>query len=109
MTTAKSADNSQTPEKHFNILNLNGQALAAFKNTYVLSKIEEYAYNYTQEKGYKVSDRVLENQRIDIKDIFDMTVGISTSTLLAVGLSMMSPEYRNSDAPRYNSKEFMVF
>ena len=84
--------------------------MSAFKNTFVLAKMEEYAFNYTQEKGYAVSDAAKDNQRIRIKDLFDMISGISTSTLLATGLSVRSPEHsRDFDKPHYDCQEFISF
>jgi len=62
-------------------------------NTYLLDKIEKYAYEYATLKKYKIpkSDNSDGGKKVAIKDIFDMTSGISTNTLLIAGLSLKSP------------------
>ena len=55
-----------------------------------------------------MSTRAKNRERIDIKDLFDMTVGISTSSLEAVGLSFKAPEHSTGTSkPRFSSDEFI--
>ena len=98
--------------KTYNILNLDGHGLNAFMNTYLLDKIEQYAYEYGTLKKYKIplGENSDGGKKVAIKDIFDMTSGISTNTLLISGLSLKSPQ-TNKDAKeaRFTANQLIHF
>ena len=75
-----------------------------------LDKVEDYAYNVTLElnERYGVSDKVplypdLYDNKVAIKDIFNMVTAISASSFIAVGLTIPSPE--NASEPAYFAKD----
>lgn len=78
--------------------------------TYVIDQIESYAYNYTLAQNISITaiPFLKKNKKVPIKDIFDMTVGISTSSLISLGLAIPSPAKNTAyDRPLYLADDFI--
>jgi len=78
-------------------------------NTYVLDHIERYAYKYSKDHNYlskiKRESHHAANERLSVSNMFDQIVGISSSSIVAAGLSMKL--FENHHSPLYYAKEFI--
>jgi hypothetical protein len=60
---------------------------------YILRKAEQFAYNVT--KKYDLQDVPNyggHDERVAMKDLFNMTAGVSSSSFIAAGLTLSSAE-----------------
>ena len=51
--------------------------------------MEKFAYNYAKDKGYAIPTYtdLIDNEVLAMKELFNMTAGTSTGSILAAGLS----------------------
>jgi patatin-like phospholipase/acyl hydrolase len=93
---------TKAEDHYFNILSLDGAGMNGIMTAKILSMIEEYAYNYAEDKGFLKHTPVYMNHKIiPIKDLFNMTAATSVTSFLAVGLSIPSSE--NATLPAYTA------
>ena len=71
----------------------------------MLKMVELFAYNYVKEKGYKNVPIYHHNvtgeelKLVHMKDLFNMTAGTSTGSIISAGLSY--PRDDDKDKPKY--------
>mmetsp|Transcript_12911 Transcript_12911/g.20011 ORF Transcript_12911/g.20011 Transcript_12911/m.20011 type:complete len:81 (-) Transcript_12911:1190-1432(-) len=65
--------------------------------------MEEYAWKYAKEKGYTFPQYEGWDGHFAMKDLFNMTAGTSTGSILAAGLA-----YPNSNESIRNTPEFFA-
>lgn len=93
-------------DKYFNILSLDGEGVESLVTAYILNKAENFAHNLTMD--YDLLDVPAyggHDQRVALKDIFNMTAGVSSSAFIAAGLSLASEE--QSDRPVHFSNDLI--
>ena len=78
--------NSESTE-YFNILTLDGGGIRGIIPAVVLQKMEAFAWDYASKKGYQFPKYEGRDGAIAMKDLFNMTAGTSTGSILAAGLA----------------------
>ena len=76
-------------EDYFNILSIDGGGIRGLIPAITIKHMEEYAFQYVQEKGYEVP--TYSNAPaggMHLSQLFNMTAGTSTGSILAAGLSI---------------------
>ena len=53
----------------------------------VLLNMEKYAYSYAESKGYSIPKYPGHEGHMAMKDLFNMTAGTSTGSIIAAGLA----------------------
>ena len=76
----------QNTDKYYNILTLDGGGIRGIIPAVVLQKMEAYAWDYASEKGYQFPKYPGRDGALAMKDLFNMTAGTSTGSILAAGL-----------------------
>lgn len=100
-----------TTEKTYNILSIDGGGIRGILPAGILLQVEKYAYKYAKKKGYKVplyKDK--DGKELDsmhLKDIFDMTAGTSTGSIIAAALAYPNPEKGKQKEPRFFMQEIL--
>jgi len=91
-------------DEYVNILVLNGACNSNLITAQILNRTEQYINNLVEEEGldakmYSIKND--ENKRLSFAfaDLFDMISGVSTSSFMAIGLSLPSPY--NKTEPKY--------
>ena len=81
--------------EYFNILSIDGGGIRGLIPGQFLTHVEIEAYNYAKSKGYKfptyLNKDKTEIKKMAIKDLFDMTAGTSTGSIIAAGMAMPKP------------------
>ena len=68
----------------------------------VIKNIEEFGYKYATEKGYTFPKYEGHENRFMMTDLFNMTAGTSTGSIIAAGLTC--PKDKDTDlTPKFNS------
>ena len=73
--------------QYYNILSLDGGGIRGLIPAQSIKYIEEYAYNYCTKKGYTFPKYEGRDGVIAMKDIFDMTAGTSTGSIISAALA----------------------
>ena len=80
-------------QEYYNILALEGDGLESLVVAYILDEAEKYAYTYCDQiEECKMPEYSGHDQRKALKDLFNMTAGVSSSALITAGISIQSPE-----------------
>jgi hypothetical protein len=80
-------------EDYFNILTLDAEGVESLVSAYILREVEHFAYNLTRNETLNLKGvPEYSDQRVALKDIFNMMAGASSSSFIVAGLSIASPE-----------------
>lgn len=82
--------------EYYNIISIDGGGIRGLIPASILQKIEKEAYDYAVSKNYKVPEYPGVTGKVAMKDLFDMTAGTSTGSIIAAALSMPATE-KDSD------------
>ena len=85
--TVLNDDPLANPEEYYNLLTIDGGGIRGLIPTMVLLEMEKYAWSYAVEKKYEFPQYEGHEGHFALKDIFDMTAGTSTGSILAAGLA----------------------
>lgn len=69
--------------------------------------MELYAFEYATSKGYKFPRYPGIDNRIALKDIFDMVAGTSTGSILVSGLAYPDKDYINIKKPQFFADDLL--
>ena len=98
---------SQTTDEFYNILALDGGGIRGLISSTVVLMIEEFSYKYAKSKGYEVPSYPGREGEgiISMKDMFDMTAGTSTGSIISAGLVYPSDKYKG--VPKFFAKDII--
>ena len=74
-------------EPYYNILSLDGGGIRGLISATCVKLFEEEAYDYCTDKGYNCPIYPDRPGVIHMKDLFNMTAGTSTGSIISAGLS----------------------
>ena len=82
---------SDTPKEkkdYFNILSIDGGGIRGLIPAQVIGRMEKYGYTYAKSKGYAIPEYtdLIDTEVLAMKDLFNMTAGTSTGSIIAAGL-----------------------
>lgn len=82
---------------HYNILSIDGGGIRGLIPAMILRRMEEYAYEYVTNERKLTKDQIVTypNKTVALKDLFDMTAGTSTGSILATGLVYPKDELKD--------------
>jgi len=86
MVAAKVFAADGNPADYFNILAIDGGGIRGILPGVMLKYMETYAFTYAKSKNLEVPIYPDEPGKIAMKDLFNMTAGTSTGSILAAGL-----------------------
>jgi len=98
-------------EDYFNILSVDGGGIRGLISAMVIQNMEEYAYEYMLQQKMDIPLHPDPENEKDVRrlvhmtDLFNMTAGTSTGSILAAGLA--TPMKDNASSPAYYSKELI--
>ena len=94
----------------YNTLSIDGGGIRGIVPNQVIVKMEKYAWEYAGPKGknYKIPtyNGLIDNEVIAMKELFNMTAGTSTGSIIAAGLSYPNdPDvaYWDNGVPSYRT------
>jgi len=95
-----SDDKQQSDEEYYNLLTIDGGGIRGLIPTMVLLEMEKHAWDYATTKKYEFPQYAGHDGHFALKDIFDMTAGTSTGSILAAGLAY--PDVKNTKLENQN-------
>ena len=93
--------------RYYNILSLDGGGIRGLIPAQNLKYLEQYAYNYSTSRNYRFPKYEGREGVIAMKDLFDMTSGTSTGSIISAGLSypIGTSNSVEKQTPKYFAKE----
>lgn len=92
----------RSEEDFYNILSIDGGGIRGIIPAIVIKNMEEFGYSYATEKGYDFPKYAAHKDRFLMTDLFNMTAGTSTGSIIAAGLTC--PMDKDTDpTPKFNS------
>ena len=82
-------------DEYYNILTIDGGGIRGLISAMVLQQMEVYGWDYATEMKYEFPQYSDNSGHFALKDIFDMTGGTSTGSILAAGLAY--PDVNNTE------------
>jgi hypothetical protein len=93
-------DPAASSDEYYNLLSIDGGGIRGLIPTMVLLEMETYAWKYATDKKYEFPQYEGKTGHFALKDIFDMTAGTSTGSILAAGLAY--PDVKNTKLENQN-------
>lgn len=88
-------------EQYYNILAMDGGGIRGIIPAVILKHMEKEAYDYATSKGYTFPKYKGRDNVIAMKDLFDMTAGTSTGSILAAGLVYPNVNSTDTNEPGF--------
>lgn len=93
----------RSEEDYYNILSIDGGGIRGLIPTIVIQKMEKYGYDYATEKGYDFPTFAGSDNKMVMTNLFDMTAGTSTGSIIAAGLAYPNNTETAPTTPSFNS------
>jgi patatin-like phospholipase/acyl hydrolase len=84
-------------DNYYNILTFDGGGLRGIIPAVVLQEMEIYAFEYATKKNYAFPKYPGREGLFAMKDLFDMTSGTSTGSIIAAGLVYPNPNVTETE------------
>ena len=84
-------------DEYYNILSFDGGGLRGIIPGVVLENMEKSAWDYAVSKGYEFPKYPGRDGLFAMKDLFDMTSGTSTGSIIAAGLVYPNPNVTETE------------
>jgi len=94
-------------EPYFNILAMDGGGIRGLIPAVILGKMETYAFEYASSQNYTVPQYEGREGLVAMKDIFNMTAGTSTGSILAAGLVYPNSERLAEKEPQFFAADLL--
>ena len=91
----------------YNILAVDGGGIRGIIPGVVMKRMEKYAYEYAISKGYKFPRYPGIDDRIALKDLFDMMAGTSTGSILVSGLAYPDKDFLSIKKPQFFADDLL--
>lgn len=93
--------------EHYNILAMDGGGIRGLIPSVVLQNMEKYAYEYATSKGYDFPKYPGRENVVAMKDLFEMTAGTSTGSILAAGLVYPDKDHMDIKMPAFFADDLL--
>jgi patatin-like phospholipase/acyl hydrolase len=98
---------TRASENYFNILAIDGGGIRGLISAKVIENIETMAWDYAVSKNYTFPKYSGREGKFAMKDLFNMTAGTSTGSIIAAGLAYPDVNSTNPKQPGFFATDLL--